>query len=140
VCLCDFGIADLLGPLKGVNESSSHVPYLAPEILQSLAMDTKPADSTNRFPIIHGIHFFILVWAFGMLIYELLTWSIPNTVAERPVVPNHIQNNAKFRVILNIFNQCTIQEADQRPTASDLQTMLDSLCKFELMMKPLIIE
>ena len=78
------------------------------------------------------------IWSTGMLLYELITldtpwhatgpvdrFKLPEIVATgvRPAVPVHI-DAPLMRPFLDLFQQCTERDPEQRPTAKHLRKRL----------------
>jgi serine/threonine protein kinase len=59
----------------------------------------------------------MLVWSFGVLLFELLGGLRPSQSGNF-VLPTNIPSERK--VLFDIFHKCTVLEADKRPSAIDL--------------------
>jgi len=133
----DFGIATLAkseigawageGAVGPTNSSTvaGAIPYMAPESIRSFKTSDRPSD----------------VWAIAAITYHLLSGKFPfgggiESVAkilsgETPVKPSLI-NPIQFRTlgeeILDVVNQCLVQDPNIRPKASELVSLCEKLC------------
>lgn len=68
----------------------------------------------------------LVVFSFGMVLYELLTGKRPEP-KHSTVLPPAVTSNSEFKSLVHIFNQCTAAEPSMRPTATQLLRMFHSL-------------
>jgi serine/threonine-protein kinase len=136
--ITDFGIAkmaeeELAEAVEGGDESLTAsqtaigaLPYMAPEMIQSMKEAGSPAD----------------IWSLGGLMFELLTGekpfgsglkAVPAIVAAKvPALPKSVTAKAQFRPvadeIYNLISACFQLDPDSRPTADELVRKCESLC------------
>mmetsp|Transcript_13565 Transcript_13565/g.18765 ORF Transcript_13565/g.18765 Transcript_13565/m.18765 type:complete len:90 (+) Transcript_13565:2-271(+) len=88
---------------------------MAPEVLKNQPYDAFKAD----------------VWSFGMLMFEMITWKEPDTPGQKPVFPQEVtefmNQDHHFLSVLEIFGRCTQLDPNERPTASELLALCESL-------------
>ncbi len=136
--ITDFGISKMAG--DEIDEAAKNgqgsittsqtamgaLPYMAPEIIQSQGMVSKPTD----------------VWALGAMMFRILTgeypfgigyMAIPRILSGKHVsYPNFIGSNRQFsplaKEIIEIIEACLTLDPSKRPTADDLVTLCGQLC------------
>jgi len=106
--LCDFGLAKPKTDLNSGSSKFSGTPaYMAPEILQKKSYDEK-----------------VDVYAFGTLIWEIMTRKIPHEGVEILDLKQRILNGEKLYIpnktvskeISKIIDICTNRDPTKRPT------------------------
>jgi serine/threonine protein kinase len=138
VKITDFGIAkmaeeELAEAVEGGDESLTAsqtaigaLPYMAPEMIQSLKDAGSPAD----------------IWSLGALMFELLTGdrpfgsglkAVPAIVAAQvPELPRSVTSKLQFRPvaeeIYKIICRCLQRDPTSRPTADELVYQCETLC------------
>lgn len=136
--ITDFGIAKMAeeelaeaieggeGSLTASQTAIGALPYMAPEMVQSMKNANKPAD----------------VWSLGALTFELLTGQKPFgsglravpaiLAAQIPPVPSFVTANSQFRPtageIYELILECMKADPTARPTADELVLRCESLC------------
>ena len=73
----------------------------------------------------------IVVWSFGMMMYEMISWKEPPMPGQKPEFPEAVANfmnqEPQFEGVIEIFNKCTQTEPNSRLTASDLLFLCENL-------------
>lgn len=112
----DFGLAKI-GPLPSSTVSVIGTPgYMAPELFQSPPIIDKPVD----------------VYAFGVLMFYLVSGKMPNCARPWPALPVALTPSdsiAKFgiynQIIANLIDQCLALNPSDRPSASRMRVALE---------------
>ena len=66
-----------------------------------------------------------------MLMFEMLTWKEPEVPGRRPQFPEEaelfMQQDHRFHNVLEIFEKCSQEDPNIRPTASELLYLCENL-------------
>jgi len=107
--LCDFGSSkDLESTIQQMTVTGT-LDYMAPEVL-------------NKDPAGRAAD----VWAFGVLLFECVTGTVPKRKAKNPVLVTMLQRASCLPPLIKLFEQCH-QEAYKRPAMVEIHGMLQRL-------------
>jgi serine/threonine-protein kinase len=138
VKITDFGIAKMAeeelaeaieggeATLTASGTAIGALPYMAPEMIESIKDAGTPAD----------------IWSLGALIYELMSGkkpfgagykAVPAIMAAKPPpVPNTIRSGAQFRPageeLYKLLTACLHRDPGKRPDADELVSNCEKLC------------
>lgn len=74
-----------------------------------------------------NLKFTFLVWAFGIVMFEILTLEEPAISGIRPSLPDSLTNDSRYESLVILFNLCTSVDPDQRPIATELVSLCNRL-------------
>mmetsp|Transcript_23444 Transcript_23444/g.32764 ORF Transcript_23444/g.32764 Transcript_23444/m.32764 type:complete len:219 (-) Transcript_23444:60-716(-) len=101
--IADFGLS---APPAAEPEQTDTPSFAAPEVAEQ-KYDPFKAD----------------IWAFGIIMYEVLTMQEPAVAGIRPSLPDYITNDLRLDSLVTLFNLCTAMDVDQRPASSELRSL-----------------